>query len=40
VTVFPGETVDVRGDIPTGGADAAWVRVTGYNSPATVVPIE
>ena len=40
VTVFPGETVDVQGDIPTGGADAAWVRVTGYNSPATVVPIE
>jgi exo-1,4-beta-D-glucosaminidase len=39
VTVFPGETVDIQGDIPTG-ADAAWVRVTGYNSPVTVVPIE
>jgi exo-1,4-beta-D-glucosaminidase len=39
VTVFPSETVDIQGDIPAG-ADAAWVRVTGYNSPATVVPID
>lgn len=39
VTVFPGETVDLEGVIPTPGVDANWVRVTGYNSPPIVVPI-
>ncbi|HET6733800.1 MAG TPA: beta galactosidase jelly roll domain-containing protein [Mycobacterium sp.] len=39
VTVFPGETVDLEGVIPTPGVDANWVRVTGYNSPPVVVPV-
>jgi exo-1,4-beta-D-glucosaminidase len=39
VTVFPGETVEVLGTIPTPGVDANWVRVTGYNTPPTVVPV-
>jgi exo-1,4-beta-D-glucosaminidase len=39
VTVFPGETVEVHGTIPGPGVDANWVRVTGYNTPPTVVPI-
>ena len=39
VTVFPGETVDLEGVIPTPGVDANWVRVTGYNSPPVTVPI-
>ena len=39
VTVFPGETVELQGVVPTQGADANWVRVTGYNTPPVVVPI-
>jgi exo-1,4-beta-D-glucosaminidase len=39
VTVFPGETVEVRGVIPTTGETANWVRVSGYNAPPVVVPI-
>ncbi len=30
VTVFPGETVEVRGRVPAGGPTPGWVRVTGY----------
>ncbi len=40
VTVFPGETVDVEGVVPTGGVDADFARVTGYNTPATLVPVD
>jgi exo-1,4-beta-D-glucosaminidase len=39
VTVFPGETVDVRGAIPTAGETANWVRVAGYNTAPVVVPV-
>jgi exo-1,4-beta-D-glucosaminidase len=39
VTVFPGETVDVEGVVPTSGVDADWVRVAGYNTPPVVVPV-
>jgi exo-1,4-beta-D-glucosaminidase len=39
VTVFPGETVDVEAVIPTTGVAAHWARVTGYNTPAVVVPV-
>ncbi|MCW2690209.1 MAG: beta-galactosidase/beta-glucuronidase [Mycobacterium sp.] len=39
VTVFPGETVELRGVVPTAGVTANWVRVTGYNTPPVVVPI-
>lgn len=39
VTVFPGETVDVRASIMTRGVPADWVRVTGYNTPPVVVPV-
>ena len=39
VTVFPGETVTVRGLVPNPYADANWVRVTGYNTPPVVVPV-
>ena len=42
VTVFPGETVDVRAAVPRrSGApvSADWVRVTGYNTPPVVVPV-
>jgi exo-1,4-beta-D-glucosaminidase len=39
VTVFPGETVEVRGVIPPGKR-AEWVRVTGYNSDPVVAPIQ
>jgi exo-1,4-beta-D-glucosaminidase len=39
VTVFPGETVDVHGVIPTPGENATTVRVSGYNTSPVVVPI-
>lgn len=39
VTVFPGETVDVRATLPSGSAPADWVRVTGYNTAPVVAPI-
>jgi exo-1,4-beta-D-glucosaminidase len=39
VTVFPGDTVDLTGTIPTGGVDARWVRVSGYNTAPQVVPV-
>jgi len=39
VTVFPGETVDVHGVVPTDRTQANWVRVAGYNSAPVVVPI-
>ena len=42
VTVFPGETVDVRASVPrrSGSRDSAdWVRVTGYNTPPVVAPV-
>jgi exo-1,4-beta-D-glucosaminidase len=39
VTVFPGETVELQGSVPTAGVDANWVRVTGYNTAPIVVPV-
>lgn len=39
VTVFPGETVEVRASVPARSASADWVRVTGYNSAPVVVPV-
>jgi exo-1,4-beta-D-glucosaminidase len=40
VTVFPGETVEVRGVIPTSRQTANWVRVCGYDTSPIVVPIK
>ncbi|MDT5177313.1 MAG: exo,4-beta-D-glucosaminidase, partial [Mycobacterium sp.] len=42
VTVFPGETVDIRASVPRASSNsgsADWVRVTGYNSAPVVVPV-
>lgn len=39
VTVFPGETVEVRGTVLTTGVRANWVRVSGYNTAAVAVPV-
>lgn len=39
VTVFPGETVDIHGRVPSAGTTPAWVRVTGYNNEPVVVPV-
>jgi exo-1,4-beta-D-glucosaminidase len=39
VTVFPGETVELHGVVPTDRTAANFVRVSGYNTPPTVVPI-
>ena len=39
VTVFPGESVEIRGVIPPHETPANWVRVTGYNTSPIVVPI-
>ena len=40
VTVFPGETVELRGVIPVTGKSANWVRVSGYNTAPVVVAVE
>ena len=40
VTVFPGETVEVHGVVPAGGAPANWVRVAGYNTAPVVVAVD
>lgn len=39
VTVFPGETVEIRGLLPEP-LKAAWVRLDGYDTPQTVIPIK
>jgi exo-1,4-beta-D-glucosaminidase len=39
VTVFPGETVEIRGVIPPNGPAANWVRVAGYNTSPITVPV-
>jgi len=39
VTVFPGETVEIRGVIPSAGQTPNWVQVSGYNTAPVVVPI-
>ena len=39
VTVFPGETVTVRAEVPNAHVSGNWVRVSGYNSPPVVVPV-
>lgn len=39
VTVFPGETVEVHGTTFARAPRAEWVRVSGHNTPAQVVPI-
>ena len=39
VTVFPGETVEIRGVLPQS-AKAAWVRLDGYDTPQTAVAIK
>jgi exo-1,4-beta-D-glucosaminidase len=40
VTVFPGESVTIRGVVPPDGPAASWVRVAGYNTSPITVPIK
>lgn len=39
VTVFPGETVEIRGRVPDGGPPPRWVRLSGFNSAPVVVAV-
>jgi exo-1,4-beta-D-glucosaminidase len=39
VTVFPGETVEIRGVLPKS-AKAAWIMLDGYDTPQTAVAIK
>ncbi len=39
VTVFPGETVEIRSVLPQS-AKAAWVKLDGYDTPQTAVAIQ
>lgn len=39
VTVFPGETVEIRGAAEHQGSSALWVRVTGHNTSPITVPV-
>ncbi|MFZ0961414.1 MAG: glycoside hydrolase [Terriglobia bacterium] len=39
ITVFPGESAEIHGVLPQG-AKAGWVKLEGYNTRATAVPIK
>jgi len=39
VTVFPGESVTLRAELPNAQVSGNWVRVGGYNTPPVVVPV-
>lgn len=39
VSVFPGETVELRAVVPSPQVTANWVRVAGYNSAPVLVPV-
>jgi exo-1,4-beta-D-glucosaminidase len=39
ITVFPGETSEIHGVVPNG-AKAAWVKLEGYNTPASAATIK
>jgi exo-1,4-beta-D-glucosaminidase len=39
ITVFPGETAEIGGHVPSPGPKPTWVRVTGYGGASTVVPV-
>ena len=40
VTVFPGETVEIRGVVQQSAGPASWVNVEGYNTARQVTPIQ
>jgi exo-1,4-beta-D-glucosaminidase len=37
VTVFPGESVEIRATLP---ANASWIKLEGFNTPQSAVPIK
>jgi exo-1,4-beta-D-glucosaminidase len=39
VTIYPGETVEIHGTV-SEATNAGWIRLEGYNTPATSVPIQ
>jgi exo-1,4-beta-D-glucosaminidase len=39
ITIFPGESAEIHG-IVRKGAEPRWVKLEGYNTPATSVPVE
>jgi hypothetical protein len=39
VTVFPGETIEIKGLLPQS-AKATWVRLDGYDTPQTALAIK
>lgn len=39
LTVFPGETAEIRGTVAEQGPSAHWVRVTGHNTSTVTVPV-
>jgi exo-1,4-beta-D-glucosaminidase len=39
ITVFPGETAEIHGTVPPG-ARSRWVKLEGYNTPATAIAIK
>jgi len=39
ITVFPGETVEIKAVLPQS-AKPAWVKVEGYNTAQTAAPIK
>jgi exo-1,4-beta-D-glucosaminidase len=39
ITVYPGETAEINGIVPKG-AKPRWVKLEGYNTPATAISIK
>jgi exo-1,4-beta-D-glucosaminidase len=39
ITVFPGETAEIHGTVQSD-TKPRWVKLEGYNTPATAVPIK
>ncbi len=40
VTVFPGEAVEVHGEVQLLTGKAAWIKLAGYNTPEETAPIQ
>jgi exo-1,4-beta-D-glucosaminidase len=40
VTVFPGEAVEIHGEVLQSTGSAAWIKLAGYNTPVETAPIQ
>ena len=40
VTVFPRESVEIHGEVRQSAGAAAWIKLTGYNTPEEIAPVQ